>query len=240
MSASNNFIITNQTINMGLIARNLNRKGNGNSKTVLDAGCGYGENLIPIKKRYPNFNLIGVDKHKQTILEAKRIFSNIAKFICDDCLNLSLPSKTVDIVLSNQVIEHIWDYNTYLSEISRVLKNKGFLIISTPNSHCPKNTFLKIIGHRPILRWENTRNLPPGEFRGHVQEFKADELIGIMEHHNFTLLESCPITPKPTLSGNWVFNIYSILEYIWYLLTKPFVNKGYSKNHNMIFKLNDI
>lgn len=208
MSVPDNFIIANQTINMELLARNLINPDNGNSNTLLDAGCGYGDNMIPIKERYPDFKLIGVDKHKPTISEARKKYYNIANFIYDDCLNLSLPSNSVDIVLSNQVIEHIADYNTYLSEIARVLKNKGLLIISTPNFHCPRNTFLKMIGHKPILRWENTRGLEPEEFRGHVQEFKEDELIEILEHHGFILLESSPIKPYPTLSGNWIFSLY--------------------------------
>ena len=239
MVAPHNFIIANQTKNMELLIRQLNSSDNKNSRTLMDAGCGYGDNMIPIKERYPDFKLIGVDKHEPTISKAKKTNHDIADFIYEDITNLSLQSNTIDIVLSNQVIEHISNYNTYLSEITRVLKNKGLLIISTPNFHCPRNTFLKMIGHRTILRWENTRNLPAEEFRGHVQEFKEDELIEILEHHGFILLESSPIKPYPTLSGNWIFSLYTICEYIWYLLTKPFVAKGYSKNHNMIFKLNE-
>ena len=57
---------------------------------------------------------------------------------------MKIDSESIDIVLSNQVIEHIPKYEKYLLEIERILKSNGLLIISTPNFHNPKNTFFKI------------------------------------------------------------------------------------------------
>ena len=53
-------------------------------------------------------------------------------------------SETIDIVLSNQVIEHITRYEKYLHELKRILKSNGILILSTPNFHNPKNILLKL------------------------------------------------------------------------------------------------
>ena len=70
---------------------------------------------------------------------------NKVNFLHSDCLDMKIDSETIDIVLSNQVIEHIPKYEKYLLEIERILKSNGLLIISTPNFHNPKNTFIKII-----------------------------------------------------------------------------------------------
>ena len=138
--------------------------------------------------------------------------------------------------MSNQVIEHIQNYEKYLLEIARILKSKGLLIISTPNFHNPKNTLLKIFFQKPIMRWENNQNLPQDEYRGHVKEFLEDELIDLVQKYNFKLLTSKPMLPSPSLKGNLPFIIYRFLEFTFYSLTKPFVKNGYGNNHNMIFK----
>lgn len=61
-------------------------------------------------------------------------------------------------------------------------------------------------------------------------------LLRVIEKHGFTLLENRPILPSPTFHGNWMFNAYRLLEYLFYLVSRPFVDKGYSKNSKMLFK----
>lgn len=206
--------------------------------TLVDAGCGNGSNLSAIIARYPYAKFVGIDNYKPDLEIAKKTLDNKADFLFGDCLDMKLDSKTVDIVLSNQVIEHINDYGKYISEIKRILKDKGLFIISTPNFLHPRNVLLKLFFQKPIMRWENNKNLPPDEYRGHIKEFFEDELISLLEKNNFKLLESQPILPKPTLKGNFTFVIYRFLEYVFFILTKPFISKTYSKNHNMIFENN--
>tara|TARA_B100000427_G_C15429950_1_gene560308 strand:+ start:243 stop:971 length:729 start_codon:yes stop_codon:yes gene_type:complete len=206
--------------------------------TLVDTGCGTGSNLNDIISRYPDAKIIGIDNYKPDLDIAKNFFSNKAEFLYCDCLDIKLDSNTVDIVLSNQVIEHIAEYEKYLSEIKRILKNKGLFILSTPNFLHPRNVLLKLFFQKPIMRWENNKNLPANEFRGHIKEFYEDELIALLEKYNFKLLQSSPIVPEPTLKGNAPFILYRFAEYIFFIFTKPFVGKGYSKNHNMIFENN--
>ena len=204
--------------------------------TLLDAGCGNGINLVDIILKYPDAKIIGIDNFKPDLDDAKKRFLNKIDFLHSDCLDMKINSRSIDVVLSNQVIEHISKYEKYLSEIKRVLKNEGLLILSTPNFHNPKNTLLKLFFQKPIMRWENNKNLPPNEYRGHVKEFYEDELITLIQKHSFKLLASRPIIPKPSLKGNIPFILYRLFEYLFYILTKPFVSKGYSNNHNMIFE----
>ena len=206
--------------------------------TLLDAGCGTGENLIDIILNYPKAKIIGIDNYKPDLMRARKRFMDKVNFLHCDCLEMNIKTKTIDIVLSNQVIEHIPEYEKYLLEIERILKSNGLLIISTPNFHNPKNFLLKIFFQKPIMRWENNQNLPPDKYRGHVKEFLEDELITLVQKYNFKLLASRPILPRPSLDGNLPFIIYRLLEYTFYVVTKPFVRKGYGNNHNMIFEKN--
>lgn len=44
-----------------------------------------------------------------------------------------LPDRSVDVVVSDQCIEHIPNTDHFIGEASRVLKKKGIFLISTPN-----------------------------------------------------------------------------------------------------------
>ena len=222
----------NEQINLFLLSRYVKKK----SFTLLDAGCGIGSNLNSILKKYPKAKIIGIDNYQPDLEIAQKCFLNKAEFILGDCINTKLNSNCFDVVLSNQVIEHITRYEEYLNEIKRVLKPKGLLILSTPNFHNPKNVLLKLFFQKPIMRWENNQNLPCDKYRGHIKEFYERELIDTINRHNFKLLESKPIIPKLTLKGNLLFILYRIFEYVFYNVTKPFVANGYTVNHNMIFE----
>lgn len=40
--------------------------------------------------------------------------------------------NTFDVVLASEIVEHLWSPNSFLDETYRILKNDGYLIISTP------------------------------------------------------------------------------------------------------------
>jgi ubiquinone/menaquinone biosynthesis C-methylase UbiE len=43
-------------------------------------------------------------------------------------------SKSFNVVVSFQVLEHVYDYSIYLSEISRLLDDGGYCFFTTPNA----------------------------------------------------------------------------------------------------------
>ena len=54
--------------------------------------------------------------------------------VCDHSAAMPFEDSIFDIVYASEVIEHLEDPKGFLSEISRVLKPRGKLLISTPNS----------------------------------------------------------------------------------------------------------
>jgi SAM-dependent methyltransferase len=104
-------------------------------KVVLDYGCGsgYGTNLIAASCK----NIIGVDIAREAIEYAKSRYqaNNLAYRQIEKAHKSPLPfaDATFDTVLSFQVIEHIAEANSYLSEIYRVLKPGGTFLCATPD-----------------------------------------------------------------------------------------------------------
>lgn len=56
---------------------------------------------------------------------------------------------TFDVVISNQVIEHVWNQDRHIDEICRVLKSGGLAYLSTPNRFCLIEPHHRL----PLLAW---------------------------------------------------------------------------------------
>lgn len=101
-------------------------------KSVLDVACGegYGSALLGTVSS----SVIGVDIDEDTVAFATRNYgTDHVRFACAPAQKLPIPDKSLDIVVSFETIEHFDDHEGFISEISRVLKDDGILIISSPN-----------------------------------------------------------------------------------------------------------
>jgi ubiquinone/menaquinone biosynthesis C-methylase UbiE len=101
-------------------------------KVVLDiaSGSGYGSAFLTRSAA----KVYGVDVDKDAIIYAKKNYGgkNI-EYILGDGTNIPLKDNSVDVVVSFETIEHIEDYETFMVEVKRVLKEDGLFILSTPN-----------------------------------------------------------------------------------------------------------
>lgn len=55
------------------------------------------------------------------------------KFVNGTALQLPFANNSFDLIIIQDVIEHLTDMNGFYSEVKRVLKNKGTIYLSTPN-----------------------------------------------------------------------------------------------------------
>lgn len=97
---------------------------------VLDLGCGAGYGSIIIA--HTAKEVVALDVAPESLPAAEPDAATIG-FVAGDSLQLPLRDKVFDLVVSFQVIEHIWDETRYLDEIERVLTRGGLFILSTPN-----------------------------------------------------------------------------------------------------------
>lgn len=133
-------------------------------KRVLDLGCnnGYGTALLKPHCR----SIIGVDVSEKAVEEARRLYGEKGvEFKVVDGKNLPFKDGDFDVVTSFQVIEHISDYESYLSEIKRVLSSGGQAFMTTPNA---------VIRLDPGMKPWN---------RFHVKEFEAGSLEQLLRNY---------------------------------------------------------
>ena len=97
---------------------------------ILDIGCGTGETLSFLNNHLSHPDLYGVDSSSVAVEYAKsRGHKQILKVEAD---MLPFKDDTFDYVLLLDVLEHIKDDSSVLSEAKRVLKRNGKIIMTVP------------------------------------------------------------------------------------------------------------
>jgi ubiquinone/menaquinone biosynthesis C-methylase UbiE len=101
-------------------------------KSVLDIACGegYGSQML---SRFAT-KVMGVDISEEAITHAtKKYASGNLEYKIGSCLKIPVPDSSYDLVVSFETIEHVDDHVQMMSEIKRILRPGGLLIISSPN-----------------------------------------------------------------------------------------------------------
>lgn len=146
-------------------------------KTILDAGAGEGALSGELKKR--GFLVSACD------LNCKQF--KVSEITCKKVdLNKVLPyeDETFDYLISIETIEHLENPWNFIRESKRVLKNKGQLIISTPNiSHLSSRFFYLFFG-RFIPFWSD-RYI---ESNWHINPIFSWELDFILKKNGFNII----------------------------------------------------
>lgn len=102
------------------------------NKRVVDIACGAGYGSAIISKIATE--VIGIDIDSYTISEAKKTYrSSNLSFLVGNTDNIPIESKSVDLVVSFETIEHHDRHKEMYFEIKRILKPDGILIISSPD-----------------------------------------------------------------------------------------------------------
>lgn len=100
-------------------------------RTILDVGCGSGEYTKILS------NLGNTIASDISFIQCERLKKLGFKCIQADALHLPLKSNSFDLILANQVVEHIEDPISFAKELIRVCKVSGRILITTPNRFSP-------------------------------------------------------------------------------------------------------
>jgi SAM-dependent methyltransferase len=111
---------------------------------LLDLGCFDGSVTVSLGTYVKTKRLYGLDIVPQALAEARRRGVITKKGNLNS--RLAYPSNYFDVVHANQVIEHLYDSDMFLSEIYRVLKPGGYASISTENASSWVNIAAAIMG----------------------------------------------------------------------------------------------
>jgi SAM-dependent methyltransferase len=108
--------------------------GDVRGRTVLDYGCGNGENSLPLVTR--GARVIGIDVSNDLLTLARQRLllhgvADSATFLAGSAHDLPLPDNSVDLVLGIAILHHL-DLRLAAREVHRVLKPGGLAIFQEP------------------------------------------------------------------------------------------------------------
>lgn len=122
------------------------------AKTILEIGCGSGNFSAQLVKE--GVETWGVEPFEESAKEAKQKLTKVLFGTLDETLK-DLPDNYFDVIVMNDVIEHLLEPWDDIVNLKAKLKKEGVLVTSIPNVRYFKNLF-KMIFKRD---WKYTDDL---------------------------------------------------------------------------------
>lgn len=144
--------------------------------TLLDIGCADGTTTNQISKFFPKLEITGIDIYTKAIRYASKTKPHI-KFINADAHKLPFKGGVFDYVVAIETLEHLHGPGQVLSEIYRVLKKKGRLVIVQDTD----SLLFKIIW------WFWTKWKGSVWNHSHINCMRPDELIKTVKQAGFKI-----------------------------------------------------
>lgn len=157
-------------------------------RSVLDVACGAGY-AAPMFLQAGASSYLGLDINEEAVRFATKRYgmNNTSRFLVDDACELrQVPSRSVDLAVSFETIEHVSRPDKFLANVQRVLRPGGILIVSTPNRlrYSPGNK----LSSKPwnpyhVQEWDEREFLNLLEPRFRVREVLGQQPIPIWKAH---------------------------------------------------------
>jgi SAM-dependent methyltransferase len=161
-------------------------------KKILDAGCGDG-GLIKFIQEQTGAKGYGVDISEKGVSLAKKM--GVDAKVADLSKKIPYPNNTFDLIIANELIEHLNDPDQFLKESKRILKRRSSLLIGTPNLSFWLNRILFLLGIYPLFLEASTekkvglgfmkRIAYGGQLVGHIRVFNTPAIKELLEFHGF-------------------------------------------------------
>lgn len=107
------------------------KKKIGKAPEILDLGCGDARTVAIWNEIGPS---TGLDLSVEAIENAKKRYPFLNLY-SGNATKTAFEDKSFDVVISQEVIEHIEEQITYIRECHRLLRENGCLILTTPNKY---------------------------------------------------------------------------------------------------------
>jgi len=146
---------------------------------VLDVGCGEGRFAAELVRA--GARVVGIDVAEEPLRRARAREQQLDLRIVDDGAPWELEDASFDVVWAGEVIEHVADTAAWLSEVRRVLRSGGSLLVSTP-AHEPLALMRLALSRRAFAAQFD----PLGD---HLRFYSRHTLAGLLADFGFTAIE---------------------------------------------------
>jgi SAM-dependent methyltransferase len=164
---------------------------------LLDLGCGDGRWTMEVGRHVGAGAVHGVELVEDFARKARE--AGVDAMSADLVGRLPYDDASIDVIHSNQVIEHLSRTDNFMREIARLLTPGGYAVVSTNNLSSWHNIVSLVLGWQPtpchvsdeaILGNPATFNEGVASLTGgqtHLRVFTARALAALAEHHGLTV-----------------------------------------------------
>jgi 2-polyprenyl-3-methyl-5-hydroxy-6-metoxy-1,4-benzoquinol methylase len=157
---------------------------------VLELGIGWGGASLCLARA--GATVIGVDDfmdgfEEQGQPQMQFLAGQGVRVVRGDVLRLPLQPASVDVVILNDVLEHLSVPKRLLRAIHELLRPGGVFIMEVPNSVALYKRVRVLCGRSNYFRMEHF--FGDDDYRGHVREYTRSEVVYMIEQTGFTPLD---------------------------------------------------
>lgn len=145
-----------------------------NGKKILDIGCNHGIQLIPFYNKW--YEIYGLDLNKKAIEDCKKYLPS-ENFFVSTIEDLDFDTEHFDLIITSHVLEHVYDLNTFLSSVFRLLKKWGSFTIKVPHAESLE-----------MIVWGKYSSQSWVPF--HINMFDQKSIVHILEKHGFSSIKT--------------------------------------------------
>ena len=151
----------------------------GAGERVLDVGCAEGRFGAELLRA--GASVVCIDVAEEPLRRARELHPELDARLVDSEGGWELADASFDVVWAGEVIEHVADTATWLSEVRRVLRSGGRLLLSTPAHGRLTILALALSGRAFAARFD-----PRGE---HLRFYSRATLMALLEDFRFQEVE---------------------------------------------------
>ena len=182
-------------------------------KRFLDIGCGEGQFTIECASLIHADEVCGLEIDEQKGQKARK--KGIKVLTGDAGRGFPFDSEYFDVVMANQILEHVLDTDNMLSECYRVLRGDGVLLLSIPNLCSLLQRALILFGYQPTTL--HISEIQVGNFLkgvktddAHLHAFAPPALEDLLRYHHFRIEKVCGsgFYPLPLLLSDFASKLF--------------------------------
>jgi tRNA (cmo5U34)-methyltransferase len=159
---------------------------------IIDVGCATGETLRRLRQA-GFLNLTGVEASEAMLNHCDH---DIARYIHSDCF----PQEQFDAIICNWTLHFVSDKKKYLSDISKSLSTRGFLILSEKTSLDP--TAIKF-----YHQWKHSQGVSWSDIRAKEEAVKGIMYIDSPAWYTDTL-QQVGFNNIQIIDASWCFTTF--------------------------------
>ena len=138
---------------------------------AIDLGPGLGADFTSIRAAHPDARILGLEANPSYAANLRSLGYEV--FECDiEHEAIPMTAGGADLIVANQVLEHVKEVPWILHECARVLRVGGTLVIGVPNLASFHNRLLLLVGRQPtsLANWS-----------AHVRGYTRRDLLATLD-----------------------------------------------------------